>query len=844
MPDQKIQLIIEVLSRTDAAFNDLKRHLKDAQGETDELHRKSNNLDAGVGRLVARYASLTASVSGVVLAATSAISYLAGIETATLGIGAAFMVGGKYIDATSKKALDAQDALKAATGDAKEIVGELQYANLQTIATLDELINAYQVTLPVALAKGFNRQQVKDFTVAMVQAAGAIGLQMNQISEETRSILTGAIDPRTSRIATVLGLRNEDIAQFKGNAQGLFDYLMGKLSAYRIAGVESQKTWAGLWSNTKDIALQALGQGFEPLFDAVKGGLQEVADKIVTVNNETKKIEWNPEFLKGVAEFRDGLRDILAILKQVPAVYSALPDEVTGAAGAGIVGRLLFGSWGMAKALAVLHLLNDVLGKLPGNASAGGMMDSYREGAAAAQNIIDVLAGRKDWNTGAAIGGPGQFGMTEWVGPWAATFNERHPSELPRKAGWQGNPPASDAEALARDKKLREEGDKDAVKSAEAVLEERAALDRTLVELNKKRYAEDATLRAEGTKGEIAAAEERLAELAHANAVINETNAQRYRNQKIRREGEIESQLAELDLAERLGRAHSDTLTERIRLQEELLAGRELSLAGIDKATDPTGYYAQATAIQGTQKAIADLKREISMQNPFAAISLGLNDVANKAKEIGQQLYAAIDRAFSGMTDALTDFVMTGKGSFTDLANTIIRDMIRIQIQAQVTGPLSSGIGGFLTSLFSPSGMGGVSGGAAVSGGYAGGSFAGFHRGGMGTEPTFFRIVPAAAMLPSLPRYHAGLGPGERLAVTTDDESTMTPGQRRDFFKLAAQYGSRDTAAEPGEVHVHLTINALDSRSVSQALAQHQAEIVGMVNIAYNRRGQRGPLGR
>ena len=269
-------------------------------------------MESGIGSLIARYLTLTAVVMGVKAAAQDAIAYLSRIETATLGIGAAFMVGGKYIDETSGKALAASDALKAAQGDAKQIIDELQYANLQTIATLDELINAYQVTLPVALAKGFNRNQVKDFTVAMVQAAGAIGLQMNQLAEETRSLLTGAIDPRTSRIATVLGLRNEDVNQFRGNAEGLFNFLMERLAAYKTAGVESQKTWAGLWSNAKDIAQQALGKAAEPLFEALKFELKSVADSIVTIDDKAKKITWNPAFLESVKTVRNGIQDVIA----------------------------------------------------------------------------------------------------------------------------------------------------------------------------------------------------------------------------------------------------------------------------------------------------------------------------------------------------------------------------------------------------------------------------------------------------------------------------------------------------------------------------------------------------
>ena len=241
--------------------------------------------------------------------------YLRDIETAALGIGAAFMTGGKYIDAASGKALSAQRALHVAQVDSRKLIAELQYANLQTIATLDQLIVAYQQTLPVAIARGFNPKQIKEFTVAMVQAAGAIGLPMDQLAEETRSLLTGAINPRNSRIATVLGLRNEDIARYKSDAAGLFDFLMQKLDAYKTAGIAAQTTWAGLWSNTTDIAKQFLGQSLAPFFEAVKAELTALGAEIVTLDEKTQTIKWNPAFLEATQSIK------LAITGTITEMY-------------------------------------------------------------------------------------------------------------------------------------------------------------------------------------------------------------------------------------------------------------------------------------------------------------------------------------------------------------------------------------------------------------------------------------------------------------------------------------------------------------------------------------------
>jgi hypothetical protein len=293
--------------QTAAAKQKLSETTREASRNIDRTTSSAMSLSSAIKAVATSWAAWKA-----VEATRATLNYLAEIETATLGIGAAFMTGGKYIDATTGKALEAQAALRASQEDARRLIGELQYANLQTIATLDQLIVAYQQALPVALAKGFNREQVKEFTVAMVQAAGAIGLPMEQLAEEMRSLLIGQINPRNTRIATVLGLRNEDIAQFKSDATGLFDFLMEKLEAYKVAGLAAQTTWAGLWSNTKDIALKVLGEGMQPLFDAIKQELQNIAGEMVTLDEKTKTIKWNPELLRGIESFKGGVEAAVA----------------------------------------------------------------------------------------------------------------------------------------------------------------------------------------------------------------------------------------------------------------------------------------------------------------------------------------------------------------------------------------------------------------------------------------------------------------------------------------------------------------------------------------------------
>lgn len=103
-----------------------------------------------------------------------------------------------------------------------------------------------------------------------------------------------------------------------------------------------------------------------------------------------------------------------------------------------------------------------------------------------------------------------------------------------------------------------------------------------------------------------------------------------------------------------------------------------------------------------------------------------VDDVGNAAKQTDD----LVTNAFKGMEDALVEFVKTGKLDFSSLTDSIISDLIRIQVRQNITGRLATGMQDFnWGSLFS-----GGSGGGSIGGGGAGGTdFMGSYAGGGST---------------------------------------------------------------------------------------------------------------
>lgn len=127
-------------------------------------------------------------------------------------------------------------------------------------------------------------------------------------------------------------------------------------------------------------------------------------------------------------------------------------------------------------------------------------------------------------------------------------------------------------------------------------------------------------------------------------------------------------------------------------------------------------------------------------------------------KESGEDAFQKLESAIRGWGDAftntMTDMVMSGKADFSDLADSIIRDLVRIAIQKSITDQIIGGAAGVDWS----------------------GMFSSFihHSGGLVGESSASRQVSAAAFI-GAPRYHSGGIVGDEVpAILRRGEEVLT----------------------------------------------------------------------
>ena len=152
-----------------------------------------------------------------------------------------------------------------------------------------------------------------------------------------------------------------------------------------------------------------------------------------------------------------------------------------------------------------------------------------------------------------------------------------------------------------------------------------------------------------------------------------------------------------------------------------------------------------------------------------SALRTYIDDATNAAKRTQQ----VTTNAFRSMEDALTKFVMTGKLDFKSMADSIIADLVRIQIQRSITLPLANWLGSVIPGM-----------GASTAAGSAAGASSAMtmiaHSGGViGTDALDSRPVNPG-VFSGASRFHAGgIVNGEVPIIAQEGEAVFTRGQMR-----------------------------------------------------------------
>ena len=146
--------------------------------------------------------------------------------------------------------------------------------------------------------------------------------------------------------------------------------------------------------------------------------------------------------------------------------------------------------------------------------------------------------------------------------------------------------------------------------------------------------------------------------------------------------------------------------------------------------------------LQRERERAVELMREGSTDpsSYFGGMRAGLKQIREEVENVAESTQQLMVSAFDKASDALTDFVMTGKLNFNDFAKSVIADISKMIVKQLMFNALKSALGG--------TGIGAAL-GFAKGGAFDGGVQA-FASGGIVDSPTPFRFASGGAVKPGV----------------------------------------------------------------------------------------------
>ena len=185
---------------------------------------------------------------------------------------------------------------------------------------------------------------------------------------------------------------------------------------------------------------------------------------------------------------------------------------------------------------------------------------------------------------------------------------------------------------------------------------------------------------------------------------------------------------------------------------------RDETLAGLNEAH--AGYDEFAKYVDAIYADMIAQVREQDLQNSKRwqdGVARGLQSVQADALDMANQTENMVRKSFNGMEDALVSFVQTGKLDFKSLADSIIADLIRMQVRSAITVPLSGALSGMMSGMFGTA-----------------------HTGAVIGDDTLQTRMVNPMVFANAPRFHGGgLVGGEVPIIAKEGETVFTPGQMK-----------------------------------------------------------------
>ena len=295
----------------------------------------ANGANSATQSFVAAHAgilSLGAAVAGVGVQFKKGLDINSEVESSTLGIKA--LVASMYdVRDASGNLAKGPEQLALAGEIATGQIQKLRIAGLETAASFQQLVEAFQQGIGAGASAGLGLDQVRELTIGIVQAASALNVPMHQLNQEVRSLLSGQISADSS-VAKALNISNAQMKEWTKSGK-VFEELQKRFDVFRRTGAEAALTWTATFSNLGEAVSIFLGSASAESFAKIKKSIQGLFTGLFDVDTG------------GVSAQFQALQDILT------RIFGTIGTEISGAIDGLVVAAKNLSGWFGENAVAL-----------------------------------------------------------------------------------------------------------------------------------------------------------------------------------------------------------------------------------------------------------------------------------------------------------------------------------------------------------------------------------------------------------------------------------------------------------------------------------------------------------
>lgn len=597
-------------------------------------------------------------------------------------------------------------AFKVVTGSTESAAKEFKWLRHESDRlgqNFYSLAEQYKGFLAASVGTRLEGEATREIFIGVSSAATALGLSAEQTrgalyavqqmmnkgkitAEELRQQLGERLPGAAGYFATAMGVSLEEFNKLLDNGEVALDVLpkvaqiledrFGKAAEEAIEGPAAKMRKFQEAVTELKVALYTGG-----FIDSLIVGMDKFRDVVSDqkfLNSVEAMGEGMGALVEASLELEPAITSVASALGLLSKVVKALPSEAVSAGGMGLVGYVMFGARGGAVGVAIAATAW-AIGRVTENLQRlRDVFDATMAGVKYTDNADLLNARIKDSQI---MGGAIQRGpvMQDNLADMLTPMSSRPTAEVDEKA----------------------------LKKAKKLLDARLAMIRGFVDdknkltMSESQYARFAL--EQEFDNMVRAEEFQKASIQERKKVLDAWRG--YRAAKLQEIADDEKEAfneRRTAIAEFIAESR-DLREESVMSESQLLSVQtERAMESYRKeveykeATDAEKRiidqnYAQWYAEK--QKEITEMQKEEEYARLEGA-EKALQDYINSAQDFATQFEDAMGGALSGLEDSLTDFVSTGKLSFADLADSIVKDLSRIAVRTAITGPLAQGLMG------------------------------------------------------------------------------------------------------------------------------------------------------